>query len=186
MFQRLQYLERQYYYCFLESPTDLQHISNMASSNPQKNSQSEPLIPAKLTNRQPASRPLKPTAFYTIKALGYARIGLGAASLLAPRFTCGLFKLIISNETGTVARLFGVRGVVLGELLITADDKTLLGGGRRELRRLLRANMGCDMIDICSIAFAVASGHMDRLPGALLAGCAAMGVGMGLLGLKTV
>jgi hypothetical protein len=167
-------------------PLNHKHTSNMSPSNSQNKPQSESIIPEKRINYQPASEPLTPIAFYTIKAFGYARISLGAASLLAPRFTCGLFALNICNETATVARLFGVRGVALGELLVTADDKTLSDGGRRELRRLLRANVGCDLIDICSLAFAVAGGHMDQLPGALLMGCAAMCVGMGLLGLKTL
>jgi len=151
----------------------------MPSSNLRNNSQSEPPIPTKLTNYQHASEPLTPTAFYAIKTLSYARIFLGVASLLAPHFTCGLFKLSISNESATVVRLFGVRGVALGGLLVTANGKT-------ELRRLLWANVGCDMTDVCSLAFAVISGHMDWLPGALLVGGAVMCVDMGLLGLKTV
>jgi hypothetical protein len=158
----------------------------MTSSTLGTNLLPEIVIPAKLKNYQPASEPLTPIAFYTTKAFGYARIGLGAASLLAPRFTCGLFKFLISNETATVVRLFGVRGVALGGILVTADDKTLLDGGRRELRRVLWANVGCDMMDICSIGVAVTSGHIDQLPGALLTGCAMIGVCIGLLGLKTV
>ncbi|KAF2864993.1 hypothetical protein BDV95DRAFT_600171 [Massariosphaeria phaeospora] len=158
----------------------------MASSNLRNNPQSEPLTPAKLPNSQSASEPLIATAFYTIKAFGYARIVLGAASLFSPHFTCGLFKLAISNETATIVRLFGVRGVALGELLVTADDASLPDGGRRELRRLLRANTGCDLVDICSLAVAVAIGHMGQLPGALLAGGAAVCAGMGVLGLKTL
>lgn len=141
---------------------------------------------AKLANDQPASEPLTPTAFYTVKSFGYARICLGAASILAPRFTCGLFQLYISHETAAVARLFGVRGIALGGLLITAEDKTILDGGKRELRRLVRANMWCDIIDIFTLAFAVANRHMDLLPGGLLMTCATWGVGMGLLGLSAI
>jgi hypothetical protein len=155
----------------------------MASSSPPHKLQSEPHISEKLLNE---SKPLTATAFYAIKAFGYTRIALGVASLLAPRFTCGLFAFHISDETATVVRMFGVRGVALGELLVTADDKTSLDEARRELRRLLQANVGCDMADICSIAFAVVNGHMASLPAALLAGGAAGCVGMGLLGLKTV
>jgi len=67
-----------------------------------------------------------------------------------------------------------------------ADDKTSLGGTRRELKRTLWANVGCDMVDICSLGFAVASGHIGRLPGALLAGGAAVCAGLGLLGLNGI
>ena len=134
---------------------------------------------AKLTDHQLPSRPFAATA------LGYSRIVLGAGSLLAPHFTCGVFKFVITNETATVVRLFGVRGVALGQLLITAGDKSRVDGGRRELRRLLRANVGCDMIDVCSLVFALTSGHMDRLPGTMLAIGAAVCVAAGLLGLET-
>ena len=158
----------------------------MTSSSPPHKLQSKTRIPEKLIKHQSASEPLTRTAFYAIKVFGYTRIALGVASLLAPRFTCGLFAFPISDETTTVVRLFGVRGIALGVLLITANDKTLFDGGRRELKRLLRANLGCDMADICSIMFAVANGHMAPLPGALLAGGAAGCVGLGLLGLEIV
>lgn len=158
----------------------------MASSNVRTQPEVEPLTRAKLANNQPASKPLTPTAFYTVKSFGYARICLGTASILAPRLTCGLFQLYISNETAAVARLFGVRGIALGGLLITAEDETLPDRGSRELRRSLRANMWCDIIDIFTLAFAVANGHMDLVPGKLLMACAAWGVGMGLLGLSAI
>ena len=156
----------------------------MSSSNLRNmtNSQSLPLTPPKSTNYQPP--PL--TASYAIKALGYARIGLGAGCLLVPHFTCELFKLSISNETAAVVRMFGVRGIALGEIIINSDDKTSPDRGSRELRRVLWASVGCDLIDVCSLALAVASGHMDRLPGTLLMTGAAMAAGMGLLGLRSI
>ncbi|CAH0054987.1 unnamed protein product [Clonostachys solani] len=144
----------------------------------------KPLFSDDLTTHKSTSEPPVQGAVCAIQALGYARIGLGAASLLAPRLICGLFRFFISNETATVVRMFGVRGVALGHLLLNADDKTL--SGRAELKRMLWANFGCDMADICSIAFAVASGHMGRLPGTFLAGGAAVCVALALLGVKDV
>lgn len=151
----------------------------MASSSLRNSSQAKPRL-AKVTDHQLPSRPFASTV------LGYARIILGAGSLLAPYFTCGVFKFDITNETATVVRLFGVRGVAFGQLLITTGDKSLVDGGRRELRRLLRANVGCDMIDVCSLVFAIINGHMDRLPGTMLAIGAAVCVAVGILGLKAV
>ncbi|PVI01638.1 hypothetical protein DM02DRAFT_627536 [Periconia macrospinosa] len=155
----------------------------MAFSNNQNTSKSDHLVSS---NLNAPARPLSPTALYTIKALAYCRIILGAGSLLFPHFTCGLFKFLISNETSTVICLFGVRGIALGELLLTAKDETSPDGGRKELRRLLKANMGCDVCDIFSIGFAVASGYIGLLPGALLAGGAASLVGVAALGLESL
>ncbi|KAF1956885.1 hypothetical protein CC80DRAFT_491755 [Byssothecium circinans] len=162
----------------------------MASSNLQNSSQPEPLVPKMPITHQSAPEPLIPTTYYTIQALGYARMGLGAASLLAPRAAfLYLFNLpIISNETAVPVRFFGVREAVLGELLLTAHDKNLPDEGRREIRRLLWANAASDVADIVSVAFAVYSGHMEKLPGAMLVVGAAIGLGVELviLGLKMV
>lgn len=158
----------------------------MAYPGPHSKSMSKPVVSTKPPDNEPPYRSVTPVAHYALHALGYARIGLGAASLLFPHFTCGLFKFAICNETATVVRLFAVRGIALGELLITADNKTPLDGGKRELSRTLWANVGCDMVDICSLGFAVVSGHIDRLPGALLSGGAAVCVALGLLGLNGI
>ncbi|CAG9978725.1 unnamed protein product [Clonostachys byssicola] len=159
----------------------------MASSSYQNKAHPKSLLPDDLATQKSTSESLVQGAIFAIQALGYARIGLGAASLLAPSSICGLFRFLISNETAIVVRMFGVRGVALGYLILNADhadQKTL--SGREELKRMLWANFGCDVADICSIAFAVTSGHMDRLPGTFLAGGAAVCVAMALLGIKTI
>ena len=155
----------------------------MASSNLRSSPQTKNFPP---TSKHLASGPLTPTALYAIKAFSLSRIILGAASVLNPPFTCGLFRFLISNETALVVRLFGVRGVALGGLLITAGDNPHLGEGRRELRRLLWANVSCDIIDICTLLFAVVTGQMDQLPATFLVGGAAMLVGIGFLGLRAL
>ena len=81
-------------------------------------------------------------------------------------------------------RLYAIRELALGELLLTAEDKTSPTGGRREIKRALWANIGCDAVDICSVAFGLASGTIGRLPAALLGGPAAVAIGLGTLGLK--
>jgi hypothetical protein len=83
-----------------------------------------------------------------------------------------------------IVRLFGVREFMLGELLMTAEDKNSSTRGRREIRRALLANMGTDAVDVCSVVFAVATGAMGRVPGALFGGAGAVALGLGVLGLK--
>ncbi|CAO2655765.1 Nn.00g045680.m01.CDS01 [Neocucurbitaria sp. VM-36] len=92
----------------------------------------DPLLGAqsKLMNNDPNSPPLSSTTLTAIKALSLIRIATGAACLVAPRFTCALFKYPVPAEQALLVRMFGVRDAVFGELLITAEDKTAPDGGR--------------------------------------------------------
>jgi hypothetical protein len=141
------------------------------------------LLDPKLVNDQ-LTKPLSETTSTTIKALAVLRIGLGAACLFAPRWTFALFQFPIPQASGTVVRLFGVRDAILGELLYTAEDRNVPDKGRREMRRALWSNVAADAVDICCVGFAVSTGNMRMLPAALLIGGAAMGVGMGTIGLR--
>jgi hypothetical protein len=128
---------------------------------------------------------MAPSSSIAVRTFGYCRIVLGASSVIAPRFACGLFNFLISNETAAVVRMFGIRGVALGALILTAGNSSSSEDGGRELRRTLWANTSCDIVDICILLWSICNGHIDRLPGGLLAGGAATCVGLGLLGLKT-
>jgi hypothetical protein len=145
--------------------------------------QTSPLLAPKLVNTQPIS-PLSKSTSTAIHTLAILRIGIGAASLIAPRWTFGLFQVAVPQASSTIVRLYGVRDVILGELLYTAEDKRAPDGGRREIKRALWSNIAADAVDICSVGFAVATGSMGRLPGALVVGGAALGVGLGALGLR--
>lgn len=157
----------------------------MSSSNP-STLQSDPLALKTPNHDHNSSKPLLPPVIYASKALGYARILLGLGSLLIPHTTCSLFRFSIDEETATVVRFFGVRGIALGTLLVTVHDESLLDGGRREMRKLLGVNMACDVVDICTIIGAVAGGAMGSEPGVLLAGGAAVCVGLAGLGLRSI
>lgn len=93
----------------------------------------EPLLggQSKLMKTDPGSPPLSTTTQTVIKALSFIRIATGAACLIAPRFTCALFKFPVPAEQTLLVRMVGARDAVLGELLITAEDKTAHDGGRR-------------------------------------------------------
>ncbi|KAF2800130.1 hypothetical protein K505DRAFT_320640 [Melanomma pulvis-pyrius CBS 109.77] len=143
---------------------------------------SEPLLPPKLLNEGP--EPISATSLGAIKALSILRIALGASVLIAPRWSSALFRLPIPAEMAVIARLFGGREVVLGELLLTAQDKNSPTGGRREMKRALWANIGADSLDVCSVIFAVATGTMGKVPGALFGGGAAVLIALAALSLK--
>jgi hypothetical protein len=156
----------------------------MASSGPQTSIHAKPLISTELTGDKSVSEPLGRTALYATQILHFARLGLGLGSVLAPHFTCGLFKFYISNETSAVVRMFGIREIAIAAL--TKQDKTHSDGGRRELRKIIWENVSIDLMDVVSVGFAVANGHMGRLPGALLAGGAVIFAGTGLVALRNL
>lgn len=94
----------------------------------------EPLLngPHKAGSEIPVA-PLSSTTQTAIKALSVIRIATGVACVFAPIFTCGLFKYAVPVEHSLLVRMFGVRDFVMGELLITAEDKKSPDGDRRSV-----------------------------------------------------
>jgi hypothetical protein len=131
----------------------------------------------------PSTQATTPTS-PIITPFGLARISLGTAALLFPHWTCSLFRFAAPASSLVVVRLFGVRDAILGEMLYTASDPTAPDGGRKELKRALWRNITADSVDMCSVGVAVATGALGRVPGAMLAGGAGIGVVMGVLGLR--
>jgi hypothetical protein len=117
----------------------------------------------------------------TIALLGGLRIVAGAAIVLAPVTMCKLFAIPIAGSAIPVARLVGIRDLVLGELLFTAD-----GGGdsRREVKRAFMAGAASDAVDVGIAATALAMGHFSRMGAGLFGGGAATFLLLGLYGLK--
>lgn len=84
----------------------------------------------KQVNKSPLL-PLSSTTQAIIKTLSVVRIATGAACLVAPRFTCALFRHNVPAEQALLVRMIGARDALFGELLITAEDKESGDGGRR-------------------------------------------------------
>jgi hypothetical protein len=91
----------------------------------------DPLL-AKLNSGLPL-QDLPFTTHTAIKAVSVIRIAIGAACLIAPRFTCAIFQYNVPAEHTLLVRMFGVRDAVLGELLITAEDRQT--GSRRQVHQ---------------------------------------------------
>ncbi|KAJ4371180.1 hypothetical protein N0V83_004396 [Neocucurbitaria cava] len=102
----------------------------MAPSSPDK--PNDPLLGAqsKLTDNNPSSPYSSPTPRTAIKVLHLLRIASGLACLIAPQYTCALFKYRVPAEQALLVRMFGVREVVFGELLTSAEDKDAPDGGK--------------------------------------------------------
>jgi hypothetical protein len=131
-----------------------------------------------------SDKPVSASTSYAIKALAYTRIAAGAACVIAPQFTCTLFKYNVPIGSALLVRMFGARDAVIGELLLTAQDKNAPDGGRREMRRALWANIAADAFDIGSVAYAVAKGHVGKSTGGLLGAGAMVFIGLGAWGLR--
>ncbi|OAL53959.1 hypothetical protein IQ07DRAFT_640976 [Pyrenochaeta sp. DS3sAY3a] len=128
--------------------------------------------------------PLSSTTQTAIKALSVIRVATGVACVFAPIFTCGLFKYTVPVENSLLVRMFGVRDFVMGELLITAEDKKSPDGDRREIRRAIWTGIAVDTVDIGSVAYAVAMGHVGKTTGGLLGAAALGAIGLAAVGLR--
>lgn len=102
------------------------HLNQANSADPLLGSSPKP-------NDHSSSQGLSSTTQTTIKILSCVRFATGAACLIAPRFTCALFKYHVPAEQALPVRMLGIRDVVFGELLVTAEDKDRQDRGRRQV-----------------------------------------------------
>ncbi|CAI4219045.1 unnamed protein product [Parascedosporium putredinis] len=111
-----------------------------------------------------------------VTALGMARAGLGAVVTLFPGWTAGLIGISLDPAGAVFARAFGVRDLILGELLLTAGGNHAPDGGRREVRRMLWAGLAADAADLVIVSFAwgletLAGSRPGASPGSLRFPC---------------
>jgi hypothetical protein len=97
---------------------------------------------------------------------------------------CVSVQFPVPAAYSVMPRLFGVRDLVIGELLLTAGDDKLPDGGRREIKRMLWANIGTDVVDVGSILIGLATGTVGRAPAAIFGGGAAAFVILGAIGMR--
>lgn len=144
----------------------------------------DPLLNTSANPKSATAEPISASTQYAIKALSYVRIATGVACLVAPQFTCALFKYNVPVGSALLVRMVGARDGVLGELLLTAEDKNAPDEGRQEMRRAIWTGIAADAIDIGSLAYAVAKGHAPKPTGALFGAGAVVFIGLGALGLR--
>ncbi|KAF2274708.1 uncharacterized protein EI97DRAFT_434938 [Westerdykella ornata] len=154
----------------------------MSSSHASSLRQSEPLLPPK-SLKEPVE-PLSPPASTAIKVLSVVRIAVGAAFTIAPRFSFALSQFPIPAAYAFMPRLFGIRDLALGELLLTAEDKNSPDGGRREIKRTLWAGIGCDLVDVAAVAYGVANGTLPKPPALIIGGGAIAFIAMATIGMR--
>ncbi|KAH8704106.1 hypothetical protein BGW36DRAFT_423632 [Talaromyces proteolyticus] len=160
-----------------------------------------PLIPSTSRSDNTTSRQPSNFAIGTVQALAWLRVVAGGAALVAPSFTAKLFFLP-GVTPGSLAsyqlRLFGIRDAVIGELLYTVRPKFPSAASpasqtesdwerdRKELRRMLWANVATDALDVVVTGTALAAGIIPRSAAVAVGGGATVFLLMGLVGLKTI
>jgi hypothetical protein len=113
----------------------------------------------------------------TIKTLSAVRVAIGGGAWLTPGVAGKAFGLDPAGnpQLSYMARLFGVRDVVLGVGLLTAD--------RRSRARWLKYGVACDLADATSSAISAKEGGLPKLA-AVLTGATALGAaGLGIAAL---
>ncbi len=108
--------------------------------------------------------------------LASSRSLFGAAFLLAPEHSSGLINFPFHPNAAHGLRLFGVRDVVVGGLLWSADTPKLK-------RQALIAGLIIDVIDLISTGVGLWEGTLDNTR-AVWTGGAAVFVALGLWGLR--
>ena len=146
--------------------------------------ETNPLLDAEGKSKTELSnKPISSTLWAT-NILSYSGIAAGAGCLVAPQFTCALFKWNVPVGSTLLVRMVGARDGVLGGLLLTAEDKNAPDGGRRELRRAIWTGMAANTIDMGCLAYAVAKGHVGVSTGGLFGAGFVVFMGLGAWGLR--
>jgi hypothetical protein len=106
-----------------------------------------------------------------INFISVGRILAGSSALFAPQFAGQFFGIALMPEANIVARLFGVRDVVIGAFLWSARNKVSraiakvdgarITDARQDLKYVLWMGMLCDSVDICSCVVAVLAEGME-------------------------
>jgi len=118
-----------------------------------------------------AAQSLTMLANSCISFISVARILAGSSALLTPQLAGQLYGIAIMPEANIVARLFGVRDLVIGAFLwssrsnlsraIAKADGAKITEARRDLKNVLWMGMLCDSVDVCSCVVAVLTEGME-------------------------
>jgi Domain of unknown function (DUF4267) len=109
----------------------------------------------------------------SVKAMGAIRIAIGLISWLAPNLAGRLFGLDVdrNQQAPYLARLFGVRDLVLGVATITTSGE--------DRKRWLMAGLVCDTADAAAAGLGYRDGYLPAVTTAMLTAPALLGVGLG-------
>ena len=112
------------------------------------------------------------------KTFGILRLIPGVLFLFAPSAASRLFLIPFGPEAAIAGRLFGVREVVIGTLLLRAKDQ-------EESRRLYTQAIAIDCLDLVATAVCFIEGRLDLIPAlTTVGGGIVVFIALGLIGLS--
>ncbi|KAF2664242.1 hypothetical protein BT63DRAFT_465083 [Microthyrium microscopicum] len=130
-----------------------------------------------------------PLAANLVTALSNARVAFGLTLMLAPGAVGKVLAVPMSPPTSAFIRLFGGKDLVLGELTWFTRPKVGVERTeveRRELKRVLWANVAADGLDVVISGILVMTGGMGGRAALLGGGGAAVYAAFGLWTLSCV
>lgn len=142
-----------------------------------------PLIKGSRPNTKDDAETISRFAAGTVQTLGYLRAITGAAVLIAPLTMGKLFHIPVTAQTAVLGEMAGVRDIAVGELLLLADKKDK---ERKELKRMLWANIAVDAVDAAACGYGLAVGTMSRAGAGLLGGGALLFLALGVTSLRSL
>lgn len=142
-----------------------------------------PLAKSVAANGEQDSKPLSSFARNTINVLGYMRVLIGVGSLIAPLSTAKLFGIPLTPQTVLIGEMAAVRDAGLGELLLLADRKDK---ERKELKRMLWANIAIDSVDLMACGYGFVMGTLSKTAVVGFGSGAILFLGLGVAGLKSL
>tara|TARA_R110002060_G_scaffold3453_1_gene5422 strand:- start:352 stop:792 length:441 start_codon:yes stop_codon:yes gene_type:complete len=143
-----------------------------------------------------ATLPLPPGSLANscISFISITRAFAGASALFTPQLAGQLFGIPIYREANIIARLFGVRDLLLGLTLWIAhrrvfrarakSDTAKFAESKRDLNAVVWMGLICDSVDVCSCVIAVMAEGMEGRAIALTGGGAGLFVALAGLVLR--
>ncbi|KAF1812900.1 hypothetical protein P152DRAFT_473433 [Eremomyces bilateralis CBS 781.70] len=146
----------------------------MAESIPKPSS---PLLPHTSSPRPPLG---------IIKTISIARAIFGGACIFTPHLITQMFQLPLPRGTELFPRLFGVRDLVVGELLWLTLRGERTEEQLKQIRRVVWANIAIDSIDVVSTIWEFAMGRIAGEAALVTGGGAAVFAAVGAAGLYQI
>lgn len=132
-----------------------------------------------------SSLPRSAMASTAIQTLAWAKMGLGAASIIAPQLVLKLFLLDLPDDTNVMSRLFGSSCAGMGAVLWVVQRACMKGKvDVGVLRTVVGVNVLADGVDVVSCVGGHLSGRYGIEAGGMLGGgCLVLAV-LGVIGLR--
>jgi len=174
------------------SQTQHQKLNFALTTKPPKTAKmsvSSPLLNTNINPTTKAPSGPSPLAKTILSLMGFTRAAFGLTCLLVPTFALPLLGLTspLSPAGSIITRMFGVREIIVGELLLLAERSAsskrgtaAQDSGDGEVKRAIWLNVGTDGLDILAVGLALGQGMLDWGTAGRLGGTAVLYAGMGV------